>query len=769
MKDLKSLQIQLTGLSCSGCATKVQKKLEQRTDLSSVHVNFANRTAYLSYLNHKPSLPEIQKEIEKLGYGISQIEDPIEEYKKNTQELKTQLHVALLCLLFGTIMMFLMMFPSLTFVHSTTYIWGQSALTAFFVLLFGQDYLKAVMRFFSKASANMNTLIGLGILSSFILSIYFLMFSKSSQVNHPQLYFETSIFIIGFVKLGKYLEEKARFQTSSALRSLISFQSKVAFVFKNGHFQETPTADIKIGDRVLIKASERAAVDGTVLSGQSSMDESHLTGESISILKTPGSKVFSGALNLEGSLEIQATQVGQETVLSQIVKTLEAAQGSKPHIQRWADQVSEKFVPGVMILSVVTFFVWIYFTDLNQFPLALICATSVLVIACPCALGLATPTAIMVGTGLASLHGIFFRNGEAIEALSSIDTILFDKTGTLTEGRPKVIDFYSPHLDETNRQQQLFYFSSLLEKSTHPLSYAIIEHIRTQQKKMDVHFFEVTNFKNQPGHGLTADLNIKNSHLSKTLRIGNPEFSAPQLRRKNDPSLKHFLERNAHRTLVVMSTEFDLDFIYSLEDSLKNEASDVLKKLSHMGLDCRVASGDRKEAVEHILVDLPVSEVLSQMTPASKMDYIQKLQKQGRKILMIGDGVNDAPALALANVSGAMSNGSDVAISNSDLTFLNGNLNLIPEALLISKKTMTTIKQNLFLSLIYNTLAIPLAAGVFYPWTESLLNPMWASLAMALSSVSVVANSLRKRGSIIDSSIKNPLANSAHIRRTEIH
>lgn len=799
---MNSLQIQLKGLSCASCAAKVQKKLESRTDLESVHVNFANRTAYLKFKNkidqnqsenfENPVFLSLKNDVESLGYGISKIEDPLEEFKKTSADLKKQLMQALLCLFFGSFLMLAMMIFKEGFFHSPFFHLIEAFFTVLIMFTIGREYLTSVVLFIKNKTANMNTLVGLGVLSSFILSLYFLILSFFSHSATIPMYFETAIFIIGFIKLGKYLEDKARLSTSAALRSLLSYQSKVAFVYRDGKFQETPTTEIQIQDRLLIKSSERAAVDGIVVQGQSSMDESHLTGESRPVIKIKGDKVISGALNLEGSLEIEATQVGAETVLSQILKTLEEAQGSKPQIQRWADRVSEKFVPAVLFISLFTFFIWLYFAGLENFPLAILSATSVLVIACPCALGLATPTAIMVGTGLGAKKGLFFRNGEALERLSQVTSILFDKTGTLTLGRPEISDAFkvtdSILLDKSPVDPVILVkiYKKILEKSTHPLSESLLKYLeqsnlnetppQSQNKKSNTEsnqipdnqrIFEVLNFSNRPGRGLEAQVVLNNQNYK--FRIGQLDFvldsnslnfdlntqteaTNPKFIFKKEilySELKSFIEKHAHRSLVALgfkelnsTSPTELSFIFVFEDLLKQEAPAVLNYLKNLGFKSFVLSGDKKEVLDRTLKKLPIHEMHAQMTPQMKLEFIKKLQSRGEVVFMLGDGVNDAPALAAANVGAAMSTGSDVAITNSDLTLLQGRIQLIPEALLISQKTILTIKQNLFLSFIYNTLAIPIAAGALYKLTGQLLDPMWASLAMALSSVSVVTNSL---------------------------
>lgn len=587
----------------------------------------------------------------------------------------------------------------------------------------------------------MDTLIGLGTLTAYIYSSALVLFPEIiEKFGLPEAsYFDVAIVVIGFVFYGKYLEARSKLKTGEAIEKLMDLQAKTAVVEREGNKIEIPIAEVVVNDIVLVKPGGKIPVDGVIVEGKSSVDESMITGEPIPVDKVIGDKVVGATLNKQGMLRIKATKIGADTLLASIIKMVEHAQGSRAPIQRIADKVSSVFVPTVLVIAVVAFLAWVLigmnFMPLNEaVTLGLLSFVGILVIACPCALGLATPTAIIVGVGRGAQNGILIKNAESLEKLHKINTLVIDKTGTITKGKPEVTDIIIVSEEGITKESEILSILGSLEKnSEHPLALAVVE-AATSQK---LEFQKVDEFEAIEGMGLRGSINgIKfyagNLTLMKKLGVTFDE-----------QRIEHLAKQG--KTPILLSTEKQLLAVIAISDKIKTEAVDTIKKLHKLGVRVVMLTGDNKNTAQFIADQVGIDMVFAEVLPQEKANKIKELQAQGLVVGMAGDGVNDAPALAQSDVGIAMGTGTDVAIESADITLLGGEIAKIPHAILLSKKTMTTIKQNLFWAFIYNIIGIPLAAGLFYPIWGVLLNPAFAGLAMALSSVSVVANSLRLR------------------------
>jgi len=573
---------------------------------------------------------------------------------------------------------------------------------------------KSAFSALKSKSANMDTLIILGTSAAYFYSVYLVLI----EIMHQ--FFEASAVLITIVIFGRYLEARAKGKTSDAIKKLIGLKPKKATVIRGGKEISITIDEVAVGDIIIVKPGGKIPVDGVIISGHSSVDESMITGESIPVEKNKGDKIIGGTINKIGSFEFKATKIGKDTTLSQIIKLIEDAQGSKAPVQRFADNIAGYFVPGVLGIALITFLYWIFATDLS---FALIFAVSVLVIACPCALGLATPTAIMVGTGKGAKNGILIKGGEALETTCKIKSIIFDKTGTITKGEPEVTDIIGIGI---SKNDVLKYAASLEKRSEHPLAQAII----IQAKKENIQLEKVEGFNAVLGKGIQGRIGTKkyligNNKLIKTFNQVESKIQS--------------LEEDG-KTVMILADEKEPLGIIAVADTIKADSVDAIKKIENMGIQTYMITGDNKRTAKAIANKIGI-KYFAEVMPKEKLDYVKKLQKKG-KVAMVGDGINDAPALAKADVGIAMGSGTDVAIETGEIVLMKDNLTSVLRAIKLSKMTMNKIKQNMFWALFYNTIGIPVAAGVFYPIFGWQLNPMIAGAAMALSSVSVVSNSL---------------------------
>ncbi len=616
-------------------------------------------------------------------------------------------------------------------------------LATYTMFVIGVPYLLGIWRFIKYRAANMDSLVGIGTLTAFLYSFILSAFENAlaPYMNTEQTYYDVTIVVIGFITLGKFLESRSKLRTGEAIEKLLGLQAKRAIVLRDGKEVEVAAEEVKVGDIVIVKPGQKVPVDGEIIKGASSLDESMVTGESLPVDKKVGDQVIGATLNKQGAFQFKATQVGSETMLSQIIKMVETAQGSKAPIEKLADQISAVFVPVVMVLAVVVLAFWILvgsqFMPISQaLTLGVVSFVGILVIACPCAMGLATPTAVIVGVGKAAQHGILIKNAEQLERLSGVDYMVLDKTGTVTKGQPAVTDIVpAGQLTET---QLLRTLAALERHSEHPLAQAVVEKAETEQLRLPT----VSKFSIIEGQGLTGWIN------HEQIWAGNPRLAKSLGHQFEEAVIREFAE-SGKTPVLVMNKKQVLGYV-AIADTVKDEAKETIATLHRLGLKVALLTGDQTATARSIANQVGIDQVLAEVLPGDKAAEVQKLQAAGYKVAMVGDGINDAPALATAEVGIAMGTGTDVAIESAGVTLLGGQLAKLPTAVRLARATMRTIKQNLFWAFFYNVVSIPVAAGALYPIWGILLNPAIAGAAMGFSSVSVVLNALRLKKANIE-------------------
>ncbi|HOP94167.1 MAG TPA: heavy metal translocating P-type ATPase [Dictyoglomaceae bacterium] len=713
----------IIGMSCASCAKRIEDAVRNIDGVVKADVNFAKEELYLEYIPSLTSYKVVQKVIKDIGYEALEpkkevLENVEEKYRQ--KELKDIRRRFLISLIFTIPVfmgsMFLKFSPLLLFILATpVQIYG------------GYRFYKFAFSALRHKTTDMNTLVALGTTAAYLYSVFVTFYPSffSGIGISPEVYYDTSTVIITFILLGRYLEAKAKSKTSQSIKKLISLKPMTTFVKRGENFIEISVDEVVKGDIVLVKPSERVPVDGRVVEGFSSVDESMLTGESIPVDKKIGDRVFAGTVNLNGVLKIEAEKVGVETTLSQIIRLVEEAQGSKAPIQRLVDKIASIFVPTVIAISITTFLIWYFFGPSPSFKYALVNFVSVLIIACPCALGLATPTALIVGVGKGAQMGILIRNAEVLEKTNKVDTVIFDKTGTLTYGKLILKDVIP--LDEIDKDRILEIAYSLERFSEHPIAKAIVEDV----EKLGISPLPVNNIKEIPGKGLEGSLE------DKKYFVGRYDGFEKRIKEISESLI------NEAKTVVMVSEDMKPIGLLSFQDELKEEAKDVVKKLKSMKYEVGMITGDNFISAKIIAEKLGLSYFFAEVLPEDKVNKVKELQNRGKKIAMVGDGINDAPALSQADLSIAIGSGTDVAIEVSDIILMGGDLKGVVRALELSQKTLNTIKGNLFWAFVYNVIGMPIAAGVLYPFIGLLLNPMIAGISMAFSSVFVVFNSLR--------------------------
>lgn len=717
----EQVEFDVFGMTCAACSTRIEKVLNKQDGVTRATVNLATESATVEFNPAVISEQELIQRIRKLGYDAKVKADAAERKTHKEQQIKalrTKLIVAGILSLPLLITMldhlFRIELPAI-FMNP----WFQFLLATPVQFFIGWQFYVGAYKNLRNGSANMDVLVALGTSAAYFYSLYEAIKTIGNSGYVPHLYFETSAVLITLILLGKYLEVRAKSQTTQAISRLLGLQAKQARVVRDGKEILIPVEDVVVGDRLIVKPGEKIPVDGVVVKGSTAVDESMLTGESIPVEKTVGSEVIGATLNKNGTIEMRATKVGKDTALAGIVKIVEEAQGSKAPIQRMADIISGYFVPIVVAIALLTFIIWFTFVTPGNFEPALVAAIAVLVIACPCALGLATPTSIMVGTGRSAENGILFKGGEHLERTQELDTIVLDKTGTITKGEPEVTDF-------TGDKELLQYVASAEKASEHPLAEAIVKYAKEQ----GIPLLETETFTAIPGHGIEAMIDGKHVLVgTRKLMRDRGVAIAPFEELMNE------YERSG-KTAMVIAIDGKYQGVIAVADTVKETAKEAIRELKQLGLDVIMLTGDNERTARAIAKDVGIDHVIAQVLPGDKADRIKELQLQGKKVGMVGDGINDAPALAVADIGIAIGTGSDVAIETADVTILGGDLKLIPKAIRLSRATMRNIKQNLFWALVYNSLGIPIAAlGLLAPWI--------AGAAMAFSSVSVVTNSLR--------------------------
>ena len=725
---MKKTIISILGMHCASCAQRIEKSLNKTEGISNANVNFATEKATVDYDEKIINEDKIRKIIEGLGYkpfkeeGKTHDRENIERQK----EIK-QLKKLFLLSLILSIPIFVISMPlkwiNVVLPYENIILLVLATPVQFFV---GYRFYKGAYSALKNKSANMDTLIAIGTSAAYFYSL-FVVFLPNVLGNH--VYFESAAMIITFIMLGKWLEAVTKGKASEAIKKLIGLQPKTAMVVRNGKEIEIPISQLNIGDIVIVKPGQKIPVDGVIVEGSSSVDESMITGESIPVEKKKEDVVIGATINKHGSFKFKATKIGKDTVLSQIIKLVEEVQGSKAPIQRLADKVSGIFVPTVILIAITAFVLW-FFVFGQTFIFSLTIFVAILIIACPCALGLATPTAIMVGTGKAAENGILIKSSEALENAHKITTIVFDKTGTLTKGEPVVTNVLP--LNRFNNKEILKYAAVAEKKSEHPLAEAIINKAKEEKIKIS----DSNSFKAIPGQGIIASYN------KKEILFGNRN-----LMKKYNVKIHMHEEKisnleNEGKTVMILALNNELIGLVAVADTLKEYSKEAVKKLHRMGKEVIMITGDNERTAKGIAKQLGIDSVLAEVLPEDKEEEVAKLQKQGKVVAMVGDGINDAPALAKANIGIAVGAGTDIALETGQIVLVKNDLRDVVTSIDLSNYTIKKIKQNLFWAFFYNSIGIPVAAGILYPFTGFLLNPMIAGAAMAFSSVSVVSNSL---------------------------
>ena len=750
----EKIDLPITGMTCVACAMRIQGHLAKVPGVYSAGVNFASARATVNYDPKTTSVPELIKAIRSTGYDATEesAEDSaVKARQAEYVDLKRKFWVA--AALSAPVLLIAMSHGRIAVLNFPGNSWLQLALTTIVVFYSGSQFYRSAWTALRHRAADMNTLIAIGTGAAYLYSVVATSapglltttsHSGMSGMDVP-VYFEAAGVIIALILLGRLLESRATAKTSDAIRHLINMQPKTARVIREGREQDIPVGEVVVGDIIIVRPGEKIPVDGIVEEGSSAADESMLTGESLPVEKVAGSEVFGATLNTTGSFKFKVSRIGKDTALQQIVRMVEEAQSSKAPIARLADKISGIFTPIVIAIAIVTFIVWFFVTPAEtRFALALTNFVSVLIIACPCALGLATPTAIMVGTGRGAENGILIKDGEALETAYKINTVVLDKTGTITTGKPTLTDIIVTDSESGLDEQSLLQLAASAERrSEHPLGQSIVRAAETRGLILS----EPSKFNALAGSGIDAIIN------GQRLLIGNAKLmtdSGVSLDIFNNVAVEL---ADQGKTTVYVAIENKLAGLIAVADEIKAESAAAIEQLTAMGLKVVMMTGDNKRTAEAVAKRVGIRHVLSEIWPQQKASEIKRLQKNGNIVAMVGDGINDAPALAQADVGIAIGTGTDVAIEASDITLVRGDLEGVATAIALSKATIRTIKQNLFWAFIYNIIGIPIAAGLLYPFTGWLLSPIIASAAMSMSSVSVVTNSLRLRSFIYSKDI----------------
>ena len=749
-KDNKKLELKIDGISCQACVAKIERKLSRTDGVEKALVNISNNMADIEYDEKEIKASEIMKIIEKLGYTPKRREDlkDKEEALRAEKKLKSELTKSKIAIVLSLILMYISMshmfgLPVPHIIYPVDHIFNYVAIQfiiAVTVMIIGKRFYKVGFRQLFMLSPNMDSLVAVGTSSAFIYSLYisYKIFADNNIHLMHSLYYESAAMIIAFVMLGKYLETLSKGKASAAIKKLVNFQAKKANIIRNGEIVEIDINEVSKGDIVFIKPGEKIPVDGTIIEGHSTIDEAMITGESIPVEKLENDKVYSGSINKDGALKVVVNATEGETLISKIAKLVEDAQMTKAPIARLADKVSLIFVPTVIFIAIFAALLWWFLikynvvsVSQNHFEFVLTIFISILIIACPCSLGLATPTAIMVGTGKGAELGILIKSGEALEKLNEIDTIVFDKTGTLTEGTPKVIDIVS--IGNTLSKDEILKIAASMEvNSEHPLGKAVYD----EAKEKNVELYEVKKFLSISGRGVIGEIE------EKKYLLGNKKLLL-------DNGISNLYEEEIHRyelegkTTILLADEEKLIAFITLADVVRNESIKLIEKLKKENIKTYMLTGDNERTAKVIAKKLGIDDVIAEVSPEDKYKKVKDLQEQGRKVVMVGDGVNDSPALAQADVGMAIGSGTDIAIESADIVLMSKDIETILTAIRLSKATIKNIKENLFWAFFYNSCGIPIAGGLLYLFTGHLLNPMLAGLAMGLSSVSVVTNALR--------------------------
>ncbi|QHJ70915.1 heavy metal translocating P-type ATPase [Planococcus halotolerans] len=710
------IELSLSRMTCAACATRIEKVLSKTNGVIQANVNLASEKATVKYISGKTDVDTLIDRVKKTGYDAKPAvkENAEAEMAVKEQQYKKQRN-AFIIGAFISIPFLIAMIGEFTGNHALMMPgWLQFLLATIVQFTIGWRFIRGAYNSLRGGSANMDVLVALGTMAAYLYSTALLLIGAESGV-----YFEASVIIITLIILGKVLEARAKGQTSEALKKLMGLQAKTAHVIRNGETVDVQVEDVESGDLLLIKAGEKIPVDGEIVDGQTSVDESMLTGESLPVEKEQGDMLIGATINKHGSVKMKATKVGKDTALSQIIRMVEEAQGSKAPIQDLADKISSVFVPIVIVIAALTFLITFYFVG---FSAALVSAVAVLVIACPCALGLATPTAIMVGTGKGAEHGVLIKGAEYLQLIRNVDAIVLDKTGTITKGEPEVTDVMAFGIDN---DELLRLVASAETGSEHPLGQSIIQ--KAKEKKIQLS--DAMNFEAVPGHGIYASID------GKRLAVGNKKLMEREKVLLEPYQIEIEALEEKGKTVMMAAKDGSLLGYVAVADTVKKTSRQAIRGLKEQGIEVVMMTGDNERTAQAIATEVGVDRVLAEILPEGKAEQVEKLKREGKKVAMVGDGINDAPALATADVGIAIGTGTDVAIEAADITLMSGDLLAIVETIQLSQATMRKIKQNFAWAFGYNILLIPVAAF-------GLLNPILAGAAMAFSSVSVVTNTL---------------------------
>ncbi|MBN3881179.1 MULTISPECIES: heavy metal translocating P-type ATPase [unclassified Nostoc] len=757
---MDTLTLKLRGMSCAACANNIEKAIRSVSGVIDCNVNFGAEQATIKYDRSLANLEKIQAAIASAGYSSDSLQEELlseEDDAEKASRRALQHQLSLKVVVGGVISIFLLLgsLPMMTglnlplipnFLQNS---WVQLVLTTPVVFWCGGSFYRNGWKSLKRHTATMDTLIALGTSAAYLYSLFVTIFPKFfiAQGLIPHIYYEVAAIVITLILLGRLLENRARGQTSEAIRKLIGLQARDARVIRDGREIDVPIAEVRINDVILVRPGEKIPVDGEVIAGASTVDEAMVTGESLPVKKQPGDEVIGATINGAGAFQFRVTRVGNDTFLAQIVKLVQQAQGSKAPIQRLADRVTGWFVPAVIAVAIATFVIWFNFT--GNLTLATMTTVGVLIIACPCALGLATPTSVMVGTGKGAENGILIKGADSLELAHKIQTIVLDKTGTLTQGKPTVTDFVTINGTANGNELQLLQLAATVERnSEHPLAEAVVKYTQSQE----VSLIDAKNFVANAGSGVQAVV------ANQLVQIGTQRWLTEL--GINTITLQQYKDvwEAAGKTVILIAVDGELQGIMGIADALKPSSAAVVKALQKLGLEVVMLTGDNRKTADAIARQVGIQRIFAEVRPDQKAAIIQSLQGEIEKfpkskiqnpkskiVAMVGDGINDAPALAQADVGIAIGTGTDVAIAASDITLISGDLQGIVTAIQLSRATINNIRQNLFFAFIYNVIGIPIAAGILFPIFGWLLNPIIAGAAMALSSLSVVSNALRLR------------------------
>ncbi|WP_342492617.1 heavy metal translocating P-type ATPase [Bacillus sp. FSL H8-0516] len=729
---MEQAEFDIEGMTCAACANRIEKKINRMDGVDHGSVNFALETLQVTYHPGQTSANDIKDAVQSIGYSLIEPDaDQAEEGKKDHRQAAIEKQTARF--LFSMILSLPLLWAMVSHFSFTSFIWlpeafmnpwVQLALAAPVQFIVGWPFYVGAYKALRNKSANMDVLVALGTSAAFFYSLYESIQLAIRGTREAALYYETSAVLITLIVLGKLMEARAKGRSSEAIQKLMGLQAKEAVIERDGKQMTVPISDVKVNDLVFVKPGEKVPVDGEIIEGTTAIDESMITGESLPVDKTAGDMVIGATMNKNGFIKIKATKVGKETALSQIIRVVEQAQGSKAPIQRMADQISGIFVPIVVGIAVLTFLIWFFFVDPGNMASALETFIAVIVIACPCALGLATPTSIMAGSGRAAESGILFKGGEHLEVTQSLDTVVLDKTGTVTKGEPSLTDVLA--YANWTEDMLLQLAGSAEQQSEHPLARAITDGM----KERGLEAVEVEAFQADPGHGIEAKAAGHKLLIGTRKLLQKHHIQYEQI----EASVTTLEEQG--KTAMLVAIDGEVAGIVAVADTIKSSSPQAIARLKEQGIHVVMMTGDNKLTAEAIAKQAGIDHVIAEVLPEEKAAHIAALQEQGKKVAMVGDGINDAPALATANIGMAVGTGTDVAMEAADITLMTGDLHAIADALEFSKKTMRNIKQNLFWALAYNCIGIPIAAfGFLAPWL--------AGAAMAFSSVSVVLNALR--------------------------